>query len=121
VVAYDPVHEYGTCSLAFQRIGQSVVGGEMFLGMFHLIEYVFAHWNMRKLYADVPEYNESHLGDGFGVLTEEGRLREYVYFDGRFWDRIFYAIDRRRWEELAELARPYLENGLAPDLREPAG
>jgi len=112
VVAYDAIHEYGTCCVAFQRIGPSVGGGEMFIGMYHLIEYVFSRWSMRKLYADVPEYNLEYIGGSFGPLREEARLRECVYYDGRYWDRVFFVVERESWESWAQVARPYLQEGL---------
>lgn len=117
VVAYDASPENGTCFLAFQRFGRSVGGGEMFIGMFHFVEYVWRRWNMRKLYAEVPGYSLSHVGDGFDVMTEEARLRDFDYYDGRFWDRVFFSIDKATWEKRAEVWRPYLLEGLAPDAR----
>ncbi|MCZ7534627.1 MAG: hypothetical protein M5T61_00935 [Acidimicrobiia bacterium] len=117
VIAYDHMPEHGVCFLAFQRFGASRDGGEMFLGMFHFVEYLFQRWTLRKLYVDLPEYNADLIGDGLGVITEEGRLREFSYYDGRYWDRIFYAIDRDLWEHKAQVWHLYLTDGLAPDVR----
>lgn len=59
------------------------------------INYAFATWPFRKLYLDIPEFNyrDSWNVDG-RLMTEEGRLREHSYFEGRFWDLLFMAVYR---------------------------
>jgi hypothetical protein len=72
----------------------------MVLGTALFVEYVFTCWNFRKLYLDLPEYNLPQLASGVGTLfAEEGRLREHMYYDGRFWDKLVLALYRRTWEE----------------------
>jgi RimJ/RimL family protein N-acetyltransferase len=76
------------------------------------VDYTFATWPFRKLYAEVPEYNLRT----FRSLTDryfriEGRLSDHVFLDGRFWDVHILATDRPTWQQqaaprLARLRRP---------------
>jgi hypothetical protein len=36
------------------------------------------------------------------IMTEEGRVRETVYIDGQYYDRIFFGITRSAWQALRE-------------------
>jgi hypothetical protein len=86
----------------------------LMLGAALFIQYVFTCWNFRKLYMELPEYNLAQFESGVGTLFElEARLREHMYFDGRFWDKVILALYRRTWEErsgrLLEAALPAKE------------
>ena len=56
---------------------------------------IFLKYNIDKVYTEVYAYNEHsikyHKQFGF---QEEGRLIDYRYFAGRYWDLIFYSISR---------------------------
>jgi hypothetical protein len=70
------------------------------LGIAMFIDYTFKCWNFRKLYMELPAFNLDQFGRGVGrMLVEEGRLREHMYYDGRFWDKVILALYRRTWEE----------------------
>lgn len=74
----------------------------MVFGASLFIEYVFTCWNFRKLYLELPEFNVSQVASGVGtLLVEEARLREHLYYNGRFWDKVILALYRRTWEELS--------------------
>jgi len=63
-----------------------------------LVNYVFSHWPLRKIYFRVAEYNtvqySRYLAHPLaeGIFQEEGRLRDHLYFDGRYWDEIIYSL-----------------------------
>jgi len=61
---------------------------------------LFQYYNIRKIYTEVYAYNktsiEYHKKIGF---TEECRLKEYKYFDGKFWDVIYFQISRELFYE----------------------
>ncbi len=104
VVGYDPDMSAGHCAVAIQRAWEDPrSAGLMFEGVLVLVQYLFDHFTLRKLYLDVPEYNLSLFGSSPGpLLVEEGRLAEHYYFGDRYWDRITFAIYRSTWDTLAE-------------------
>jgi hypothetical protein len=72
----------------------------MVLGTAIFIEYVFTCWSLRKLYMELPEFNLPQFGSAVGSLfAEEGRLREDMYYDGRYWDKVVLALYRATWDE----------------------
>lgn len=63
------------------------------------LNYVFATWNFRKLYAEVLEFNLPQFSSGLGnAFKEEGVLRAHQYYGGRFWDMHLVAYYRETWE-----------------------
>lgn len=76
----------------------------MILGIALFLRYVFACWNFRKIYMELPEYNYSQFASGLGRMFEiEGRLREHNYFDGELWDELVLAIYRDGWAKHGRL------------------
>ncbi|MCB0974049.1 MAG: hypothetical protein KDB86_05755 [Actinobacteria bacterium] len=62
VAAYSDQADLGHCYIAFLRCSQRRSNGEMYEGMFLFVEYLFSTTPYRKLYAEVPEYNDSVMG-----------------------------------------------------------
>lgn len=58
------------------------------------------------------------LGGEVREQGEEGRLKEYVFFAGRHWDLVKFALYRSAWEELkARFARlVFIEQELSEQL-----
>lgn len=103
VAVYRANFQQGHAALAAARFntGQSPV---MILGIALFLRYVFACWNFRKLYLELPEYNYSQFASGLGRIFEiEGRLREHNYFDSQLWDEIILAIYRQTWAKNGRL------------------
>jgi len=68
------------------------------LGLALFLRYVFSCWNLRKLYMDVPEYNYGQFASGLeDIFVMEGRLRDDLFAEGRYWDQIILAIYRDSW------------------------
>jgi len=92
-------------------------GAEAVMGF---LDYAFSHFNLRKIYAEVNGFNEAAralvLRNGF---VEEGRLRDHVYWDGRFWDFYNLALYRDGWHELK--SRTKLTLVVQKDLQESLG
>ena len=95
VVAYNAElnHGFGYLGADFapnvQGIGIAIEAVELF------VDYVFATYNLRKLYLEVPEYNLGSMAYGVGgILNEEGVLRGHTYYRGRYWDRHLLALYR---------------------------
>lgn len=77
----------------------------MMIGLAIFLNYVFACWDFRKLYMEVPEYNYDQFSS---VVTQygqlEGRLRDHLYFNGRHWDLLTLAIYRDHWQSVGARA-----------------
>ncbi len=95
VVAYNAElnHRFAYLGADFapnvQGIGIAIEAAELF------VDYIFATYNLRKLYLEVPEYNLGSMAYGVGgILKEEGVLRGHTYFRGQYWDRHLLALYR---------------------------
>lgn len=64
-----------------------------------LLEYAFGYHNMRRVWLWVHSDNErairAYRACGF---TEEGRLREHMFSNGRYVDAVYMGILRSEWE-----------------------
>lgn len=100
VVAYNADLHHG-----FTYIGESVLeevsgSGAGIEALLVFIRYVFATYNLRKLYFEVPEYNLSAFSSTVDwLLRREGRLKEHTFYQGRFWDRHILALYRPDFED----------------------
>jgi RimJ/RimL family protein N-acetyltransferase len=63
------------------------------------IEYAFVNWDFRKVFIEVLEFNVESLGlAGLpDTCVEEGRYREFEYYEGRYWDLVVYGVTRDAW------------------------
>lgn len=110
VAAYAPDHSAGHCSVAVQRADnhspEPSTGKLMLEGTLTFLSYLFDHFNFRKIYFEIPEFNQRIVeGWSESILVEEGRLKNHYYFGERFWDQIIYALYREPWDEVAALFR----------------
>jgi RimJ/RimL family protein N-acetyltransferase/acyl carrier protein len=72
--------------------------GVLIAGAWRFIGYLFAEFDLRKLYAEVLETNFAAMRTGVGRLFEiEGRLAGHEYLDGGYQDLFVLALDRDRW------------------------
>ncbi len=68
-------------------------------GILLFVDYLFQNWTIRKVYAETTEFSAAHFSSGLGKLfTEEGRLKQHQYFQGRYWDYLTYSLTREHWE-----------------------
>ncbi|HWC28319.1 MAG TPA: GNAT family protein [Solirubrobacteraceae bacterium] len=82
--------------------------------------YGFATWPFRKIYMEATETSYSSFKSGLGRLfSEEGRLREHSYWNGRYVDLLILAVYRATWaanvgllERLCE--GPHVDAGKTP-------
>lgn len=62
------------------------------------IDLFFKYYNIRKIYTEVYGYNQesirANLSFGF---VEEARLKEFRFYDNRYWDYIYYSITREEF------------------------
>ncbi len=66
-----------------------------------ILRYAFRELNLRRVALNTFEYNpravRSYEKTGF---VHEGRVREYLWREGRRWDLIFMGILREEWEAM---------------------
>ncbi len=68
-------------------------------GVFLFVDYLFRNWPLRKVYAEAPEFSALAFASGNkNLFVEEGRLREHQFFQDRYWDYVYLAVTRERWE-----------------------
>lgn len=61
------------------------------------VQYLFVTFPLRKLYAEVPEFNYRSFASGENHHFEvEARLRDHEWHYGRFWDTVILSISRDR-------------------------
>lgn len=59
------------------------------------VNYVFEVFDLRKLYAEVLEFNLPEIASAVGrYVAEEGVLVDHEYLGGRYWDMHLLAIHR---------------------------
>lgn len=109
VTLYNPELNHGTAYIAIAAFAGQQSRGLIFEGTALLIDYGFANWNLRKIYADAPEYNVKQYGTTVGqFFKEEARLKEAEYFGGRFWDKLILTLNRSDWESMRAEALSYI-------------
>lgn len=85
--------------------GSGLVAEAALLG-FH---YAFTTWPLRKLYMEATEDSLRAFGGGLGDLfSEEGRLVEHVFWNGRYVDVVILAVYRETWSRLVPRMAPLL-------------
>ncbi len=103
VQGYHLSHVNGWCRFLIYLTPEHRGKGYPVEALLLFADYGFANFNFRKVYADVFEYNEDVLRMlGAAGFVEEGRLKEHVFFQGRFWDMCHLALYREGWEELKQ-------------------
>lgn len=76
-------------------------------GFLLFANYLFAVWDLRKIYVEIPEFNVQQAVARDSKLFEvEACFKGHHYYDGRHWDKYVWAIHRDRW---LEQTRPLIE------------
>lgn len=74
--------------------GLGLIAEGVLLG-FH---YAFSTWPFRKIYMEATEESYRAFRSGLGrFFVEEGRLKEHVFWNGRFMDLLILAVYRETW------------------------
>lgn len=103
VAAYSRQDDLGHCYIAFQRSSQRRSAGQMYEGIFRFIDFLFDSSPLRKIYAEIPLYNEEVVG--VGLITPfrlEGVLVDHDYHRGSYHDRRIFALYRKEWQSWAQ-------------------
>lgn len=100
VAAYQPSFQDGYATLAAARFDRRGASPLFMLGLAIFLDYVFACWDLRKLYMEVAAFNYEQFASGEDRLFRmEGRLQDHTFFNGQHWDHLILAIYRDTWHE----------------------
>lgn len=61
------------------------------------MDYSFRTLGLRKVYIEALEFNLPQFSALSHIATEEGRLREHEFHQGRYWDFVTYAVTAELW------------------------
>jgi RimJ/RimL family protein N-acetyltransferase len=96
---YNVEHDQGVGSIGMASFDWN--GSAAFtVGAILFVDYCFSLWPLRKMYVEVPRYNEHVISSFNDALVEEGCLRERVFYMGEFVDVGIYSLGRGTWDEL---------------------
>jgi RimJ/RimL family protein N-acetyltransferase len=71
-------------------------------GVFLAFNYAFLTWPFRKIYMEASEESYKAFYSGLGRLfTEEGRLKQHTFWNGRYMDLAIFAVYRETWARLS--------------------
>lgn len=103
VAAFSNDYRNGICKVATIIDPDRAAGSAGIEGMRLFVDYLFAVFPIRKVMADVIEFNWPQVSSGAGRLFQlEGVLRDHEYHDGRYWDVRILAIHRAQWASWRE-------------------
>jgi RimJ/RimL family protein N-acetyltransferase len=91
---YAYISAVGTPSMQ----GSGLIAEAVLLGF----NYAFQTWPFRKIYMEVSETSYEAFRSGLGrFFTEEGRLQQHCFWDGRYQDVFILAVYRATWAKRA--------------------
>lgn len=106
LVAYCSAYQYDAnaqhCAFAVQRLDfDSRYDTAVIEAVALFLNYLFATFQLRKVFADIPEYNFRAFGLVEGVFETEGEKRDYYWHAGRFWSEITISTSTEAWQRFA--------------------
>lgn len=97
VGAYNANTAAGHCHVF--AIGSSGSGPAVTEAAGMLISWVFDQFEFHKLWIESSEFNLTQFASLTNVADVEGRLKNFDYWKGRFWDLLILSVTRVRWDE----------------------
>ena len=99
-----------TCDWGFYIGEQTAPKGLGTVLGYKALEYIFEQLKMRKVCAEVLDYNEAsiHFHKKLGFI-EEGRLQEHVFKDGAYHDVILMGMFAENWPTQSAVLRQQLK------------
>jgi len=105
VTAYNADLRNDHCYASVCVGGEYLNSGLGIEGFGLFVNYLFYQWNFRKIFLEVAEMNYHNYESGLarGIFQIEGRLREYLFLAGQWWDQLILAVDRESLEKFNSL------------------
>ncbi|AKL73734.1 acetyltransferase, ribosomal protein N-acetylase [Actinobacteria bacterium IMCC26256] len=100
VSAYNPDFGNGHCFVAFMSNPNYLGTGLCVEGAAILIDYLFESWPLRQVMAETFGFNIGQFESAAqNIFEEQGRLKEYAFFRGKYWDKVILVLTRERWSK----------------------
>lgn len=96
---YNSNHVSQYCYLFALSAPEMVASGLVVRGVLQLVDYAFDRFRLRKIYVETLDLslNSFRSAIAFGLLSEEGRLRNHEWNGSTYDDLVFLSIDRDQW------------------------
>ena len=102
VTAYNANHREGWVYVAGLSAPSQFHTGLVLEGVRALVSYLFLVWPLRKIYFESIEFNTKAFSNiPEKLLIEEGRLKDHVFYAGKYWDLVTFATYARDWSEFS--------------------
>ena len=106
LVAFCSAYNYDSfarhCTFAVQRLDfDSTYDTAVIESVALFLNYLFRTFNIRKVFAHLPEYNYSYFGTVEGVFEQEAEKRDYYWHANRYWSEITISTTRESWSRFA--------------------
>jgi RimJ/RimL family protein N-acetyltransferase len=106
LTAYNADHRSGTCYLSAVSSPAFLSKGLVPLGAAVFADSIFDSWPMRHIYLEIFSYNLPVLNSVLvRIAKEEACLKDDLFWDDAYYDRLIFSIERERW---CEEVRPLL-------------
>ncbi|MCP4307808.1 MAG: GNAT family N-acetyltransferase [bacterium] len=119
VVGYQLDERNGHAAVSVCMVEEHQASVASVEGFALFVDYLFRHWDLRKLYGEVLDFNlerfQSSLGRWF---TIEGCFRKHEYVDGCYRDVYYLACYRDGFNTAIERFRKYLGGSSKSDTDE---
>jgi hypothetical protein len=78
-------------------VADSGAGAVVVDGARQMCDWAFEQFELNKLWFEIPEFNLDRFGALLRHGSVEGRLTNYDYRRGRFWDLLVVSISAEQW------------------------
>lgn len=96
---YDFSLIHGTCQLALYIVPEHRGTGIGAAAALQFMDRLFKAYPLRRLYSTIYDYNKESLRSNLDAgFEEEGALRDYRYYNGRYYDLHYLSMTRERYE-----------------------
>jgi RimJ/RimL family protein N-acetyltransferase len=102
VAITSPNFRDGFAYLSALGADQAQGSGLVAEGVLLAFNYAFLTWPFRKIYMEATEESYGAFYSGLGsFFTEEGRLKQHTFWNGRYMDMAIFAVYRETWARLS--------------------
>ena len=100
LIAYDYMRDDSHMKVTVYVKPEFQYGAYGLIAAVKFIDFLFKFYNLNKIFTEVYDFNEPSLKlhKTFGFV-EEGRLKEYKYYNGKLHDMLIFAVTREDFYE----------------------
>lgn len=103
VIAYDYARNDSHMKVTVYVKPQYQHGAYGLIAVVKFIDYLFNYYNLNKIFTEVYEFNQASvkLHQTFGFV-QEACLKEFKWYNGKYYDILIYSIHRKQFYERIE-------------------